>query len=244
MGSGRAGAGGGGGGGGTTFDLPNTVIGNSALTKPCPKATVEKEVNRIIKNLRTDYLRKQFGSAMTRGMYERLFNLSVDVFQNKSWSGIKDTYGISGGPGCLRAWAAAVNERYRREEPDQKVQETVRITFEDFLLRALNTDENLYFNGSSPEIMSRLNQNVFKSTSAYFLGIMIWRILERQGESMADEVQIQLKDVAQDKADSIVLSFEKKFLHRKFRDKEQVTHQDLFLIIQENLPWFVDELRR
>lgn len=92
--------------------------------------------------------------------------------------------------------------------------------------------------------MAKLNQKFFKSTSAHFLGILIWRLLERQGESMTDEVQMQLQDVTQERADRIIRSFEKKFLHSKFRDREQVTYRDLFLIVQENMPWFVEELRR
>jgi hypothetical protein len=84
---------------------------------------------------------------------------------------------------------------------------------------------------------------VFDRTSNNFLGIMIKRMLERQGESMPPDVEIQLQDVAQDAADRIVRSFENKFLHKKFRG-EPITYQKLFLIIQENMPWFIEELRR
>jgi hypothetical protein len=178
MGSGRAGAGGIGGGGsggsgrGTTLKLERIPFGLKSSKKPNPKSKVEKEVQRVISHLPKEYLAKQFGSPMARATYEQLFNLNVNVFQNKSWGGIKDRYGIVGDGGCLRNWAAAVNVRHEMEEPDFKVREMVRDTLETFLLRASN-DPNLYFKGPSDQIIAKLNQKVFDRTSNNFLGIMI-----------------------------------------------------------------------
>jgi hypothetical protein len=126
---------------------------------------------------------------------------------------------------------------------DQKVRETVQETLQEFLLLALKGDDDMYFNGPSDRIISRLNRKTFSSTSAYFLGILIWRVLERQAEPLPEDVQIQLQEFAQEKADKFIRKFDSKFLHKPRGDK-LTTHHDLFLIIQENMPWFIEELRR
>jgi hypothetical protein len=243
MGSGRSGAGGGGGGGGTTLNLPTSWSGPVSTRKAVPKSKVDLEIHRILSRLPKEYLNRQFGSSMTRGIYEQLFSLNIHVFQNRSWAGIADTYGVVGGNGCLRNWASRVANRYEAAEVDQKVRETAQETLQEFLLLALKGDDATYFDGPSDRIISKLNRKTFSSTSGYFLGILIWRILERQGEPLSEDVQVQLQELAQAKADQIIQKFEGKFLHKPHGEK-LITYQDLFLIIQENMPWFIEELRR
>src|SRR5574341_1368401 len=93
MGSGRAGAGGIGGGsggsggtgrsGGTTLNVARIPFGPKSPKRPSPKSKVKEEVQRVISRLPKEYLAKQFGSPMARATYEQLFNLNVNVFQNK-----------------------------------------------------------------------------------------------------------------------------------------------------------------
>jgi hypothetical protein len=243
MGSGRSGAGGGGGGGGTTFRLPGILSGNPRIRKLVSKAKITSEVERVLGHLSKDYLALQFGSAIAERVYEQLFNLNVNIFQNKSWNGVQEKYGIAGGAGCLHNWADAIIEQAGVEEPDSKIRDTVRDTLEGFLLQALEYDDDLYYSGTSDQIIRKLSQKVFSNTSAYFLGIMIWRMMERQGEALRPDVQSQLQDNAQDKADSIVRWFDNNF-HNKFYGEKLITHQDLFLIIQENMPSFIKELKK
>jgi len=243
MGSGRSGAGGGGGGGGTTFRLPIFSFGHTATNKPTTKSKVEAEVQRVIRNLKKEFLIRLFGSPVTRMTYEHLFTLNVEIFENRGWNGIEKRYGVKGGSQCLYIWATVIAAKYDSEEPDEKVRDTVQVALEDFLVHALNMDADVYRDGTSDKILARLDDRIFKSTSAFFLGHLIWRMLERHGEAMPDDVEIQLVDVAQDKADEIVRGFDNKFHNKVYGDK-RITHRDLFLIIQENMPWFIEELRR
>lgn len=242
MGSGRSGAGGGGGGGGVTLALPKYSF-NLGKPRKADKDEITQEVNRVVKNLSIDYLKILFGSAMTRSVYEQLFNLSVHIFQNKSWNGIEEIYGVSGEAGCLHKWATAILQRYEADEPNEKIRGIIRSALEDFLIQALNNNEDVYDSGTSDKVMQTLRQKTFTSTSAYFLRGLIWRMLERQDEPLRADVEVKLKDISLDKADAIIRWFDRNF-HHKSHGQKLITHQDLFLIVQENMSTFIKELKK
>lgn len=199
---------------------------------------IENDVRNIIAALPKEYVEKQFCNPMIRAVYEQLFNLHVEVFQNRSWEGVAKRYGVPDGPGCLRRWSRAVISQYQTVETNRKAQEVARICMDDFLMLSLNNDVDLFISGSSEEVLKKLRQKVFDSTSGCFLGLMIWRIVERERERLSESKETQLREAAQKRADYVVRRFE-----NKFYAKEQITHRDLFRVICENLDWFMEELR-
>ena len=244
MGSGSYGGGGGGGGGtggtgGNAAGPGYRFKAGKLFSRKKARSTLEKEVHQTIRKLPKEYLMNYFASSLLRGVYEQLFQLSVEIFQNKSWKGVAKNYGVGSGEGCLTDWVDAVVKTFQTSEPNQKVRETVRICLEDFLTRALGNDPDLLLYGSSADVLKKLDQKTFNSTSAFFLGNVIWRLIERERESEPTEVEHNLWGVAEDKANQIVDSFS-----RKFRGKEQTTYRDLFKIIQQNNDWFLQELRK
>jgi hypothetical protein len=247
MGSGSYGGGGGGGsgsgvgrgGGGGAGGLGSIQFGGGVLKDSVVGASeVENDIKRILSNLPREYIQKQFCNPLIRFVYEQLFRLSVELFQNKSWSGVEKRYGVADQEGCLNRWANAVITQVQEQEPNQKIREVARSSLEDFLLLALDNDLDLFLKGTSKKVLQDLNQKIFDSTSAYFLSFMIWRIVEREKERLPSVKEALLRTAAQQRADRIVNSFK-----NKFYAKEQTTYRDLFRVLCENFDWFLPELR-
>jgi hypothetical protein len=248
MGSGSFGGGGGGviragsggtgaigGGGGYRFKKDKVIS-----TKPLVSKT-EKIVKETLAKLPREYALKMFGSPMVRGLYEDLFELAVHIFQNRSWQGLEERYGVPGGPGCLLAWAQSVIARRRSEEPNFKISETAGLALEDFLMAALGNEIDRYVSGDTTEILEHLDKNRFDSTSSYFLAFLIKRTLAREPSfaTVPEGTEAQISQIAEQTADRIVRSFESKFY-----GKQQTTHRDLFRLIQEQPDWFLEQLRK
>ena len=209
------------------------------IDDPVDPRHVDDAVWEILHYIPRDYLEKQFCNPLIRSVYEQLFRLSVEIFQNKSWHGVSRHYGVPDGPGCLVRWSRAVLDNFRQTEPNRKAQEIAQMCLEDFLILALDDDPDPFVDGSSEKILSKLNQRIFNSTSGYFLGLLIWHVLRREKERVPEATETRLRQASQARADRIIASFESKFRH-----KDQTTYRDLFRIICENLDWFMTELRK
>ncbi len=241
MGSGSFGGGGGGGsggggrsgGGGYRFKDGKAVSGGASASK------VEKEVQRIRGKLPKDYALKMFCSPLIQAVYAHLFELSVHIFQNRSWKTVTERFGVPSGPGCMLQWVNAVLAQSEGQESNSKVRDTARIALENFVVAALGNDSDLYIYGTAEQILNALDKKVFDSTSGYFLGFLLHRVIERELEAMTENTEQQIAGVTQQLADKIVHSFESKFWA-----KDQTTHRDLFRVVQENPDWFWNLLRK
>jgi hypothetical protein len=237
-GAAKSGVGSKGGPGGGSLLGRVIIDDNGEIHDPVAPLDIDKAIGEILGTSPREYLEKQFCNPILRSVYEQLFRLSVEIFQNKSWDGVSKYYGVPDGPGCLMRWSNAVIDRCRKDEPNRKAQEIARICLDDFLILALDKDYDLFISGSSKQILSKLNQKVFGSTSGYFLGLLIWRIMERERERLPASTEIRLREASQVRADRIINKFT-----RDFKDKEQTTYRDLFRVICENLSWFITEMR-
>jgi hypothetical protein len=241
MGSGSFGGGGGSGGGGGGARLGGYRFKFGKLISRVPQRS---ETEKTLRNLRRrklprDYVLKMFGSPMVRALYEELFEFSVHIFQNRSWSGIASRYGVPAGRGCLLAWINKVVRQAGESEPNSKISDTARLALEDFLVAALGNNLDLYTSGSDKDVLNALDKKKFDSTSAYFLGFLIRRTLERELETAVAVAEQQVRPIAQNVANEIVRNFE-----NKFHAKGQTTHRDLFRIIQEQPGWFLKQFRQ
>jgi len=235
MGTGTFGGGGGGGGSGGGFAR---LGGGSLLAAPPSVDELRDHMASALAGVNRSYLEAQFCSPLLRAVFEELFRLSVEVFQNHSWEGVARDFGISDGPGCLAEWVAAVLARHGAEETNEKIRQVALICLEDFAIKALGDDPDLYLSAPAPEVLARLDRKVFDSTSAHFLATLIWRILEREDEALPAALETRVSEVATQVADRVVAGFE-----AKFYGKGQTTHRDFFRIACENFPWFLKELR-
>jgi GGDEF domain-containing protein len=249
MGSGSYGGGGGGaasrgGGGGGFFGGARGYHfdGGIAVAGVTSQNKIEKGARECLTRLSRnskDYLVSQFCSPMIRGIFEHLLLLPAPIFQSRTWDNFAKRYGVGNGPGCLVEWADRVATKVEGEEPNAKVRETARVSLDDFLVTALDNDFDIYLQGNGEAIVSQLNPEIFKSASGYFIGKLVWRVLEREGERLPESEEVQLQEVAQRIADRLVEQFEHKFYAR-----DQVTHRDIFRVFGENQEWLVQELRK
>jgi hypothetical protein len=233
MGTGTFGGGGGGGGGGGP-----ALRGPEILKAPPPIDELRGLIQQILGGLNRDYLTAQFCSPLIRAVYEEIFRLSVEAFQNHTWKGLARDYGVSDGPGCLAEWVQEVLRRHNAEEPNEKVREVASVCLEDFVMKALGDNPDLYLSASAEEVLATLDRKVFESTSGHFLGTLIWRVVEREGERLPPAFETRVSEGATQIADRIVKSFEENFYA-----KDQVTHRDLLRIVSENFSWFLKGLR-
>lgn len=236
-GGGSGGSGGyGGGSGGYCFKDGNYV---PAVAKP---ATVKREVQKTLRRLSKyshGYLDGQFGSPLVRSIYEEVFSFRRSTYSEDPCGALAEEYGIQDGPGFLLRWVDALMEKYQDLESDIKVQGTARTCLEDFLVKALGDNLDLYLTGTCSETLARLDPKIFRSTSGYFLGNLVWRVLERECERQQPEVEVQIRRESQVLADRVIASFEERFLR-----KGSTGYRDLFRVIQENPDWFRKELRK
>jgi hypothetical protein len=148
-------------------------------------------------------------------------------------------YMIDEGARFLKRWVDEIMAKYQQLEPNSNVRDLVRIYLEDFLIRAVDNDIDLYLEGTCVQVLAKLERSVFSSTSGYFLGNMVWRVLEGEYEKQQTQVEVQIRQQSQILADQLIHSFEERFL-----EKNKVTYRDFFRIVQENIGWFVEELRK
>lgn len=201
--------------------------------------TAKKEIQRKLRGLPTEYIKNQFGSPLVRSSYEEIFKLSRCINDENPCEVLSREYMIDEGERFLFRWVDKIMASYQQHEPNSNVRDLVRICLEDFLVRALDNDIDLYLNGTCVQVLAKLNRSVFRSTSGHFLGNMVWRVLEREYEKQQPQVQVQIQQQSQILANQVIHSFEERFLKKK-----QVTHRDFFRIVQENIGWFVEELKK
>jgi hypothetical protein len=249
MGSGSFGGGGGGGGGGRGGGGTGGPGGpvrfrkGNAVPKAISSGSVFKQVKATLRSLKTRssaYLIKQFCSPIVASVYEQLFEISVHLFINKSWAGIHKRYGVDPSNGCMKRLAKAIVDEFQAQEPDERVRETVLMGLEDFFVKAANNDLSIW-RANGEQVIQKLDQDVFKSTSAFFLTFLLWRVLQREQEALPREMQTQLRSTSESIANGVVRSFEEIF-QGKLEGSRQITHRALFRIIGKNQDWFFKEL--
>lgn len=148
-------------------------------------------------------------------------------------------HNISASSGFLFRLVTALMDKHKGLISSIKAQEMARECIEDFLIRALDNNLELYLYGTCEQVLEKLNRQLFNDTSRYFLGNMIWRVLEREFERHPPEVQTQIQKESQNLADQVIRSFERKFIGR-----ENIHYRDLFRIIHKDIDWFREELRK
>jgi len=248
MGSGSFGGGGGGGGGGSSGGGGGgggmrgySFHGGRGETAASSETKARRTVRDTFAKLSRDsknYLAGQFCSPMVRRVFEQLFLLPSPVFRDQRWELVARQMGTGSGPGCLHEWVEKVVAEAAGEEPNPKVRETARMCLEDFLITSLDDDIDVYLSGDGQAVVKKLKEDVFKSTSGYFLGALVWRVLEREVETLPQDSEIQLRRASQVVADHLVREFESKF------KTGQITHRQIFRVFQENPEWLIGELRK
>jgi hypothetical protein len=243
MGSGSfggAGSGGSGiGAGGTIGHSGYRFRAGRLISSVISISKAQRKFRKLRQKLPREYVERIFGSAMIRNLYEDLFKLSVDIFQNRSWNGVTTHYGVPARSGCLLAWANVVIDRAAVNEHNSKVAETGRSVLEDFLIAAVGNDPDLYLNGTPENVLKSIDKRMFDGTSENFLALLIRRVLEREIEVVGEGDERQIVDTSNRAAQNIVKDFEKRFYR-----KAQITHRDLFRIIQREPDWFRALLRQ
>ena len=232
------GAGGGGGGGGTRgYSFRRGKGKTSASSETRAQQTVRNSLAKLARDSK-NYLVGQFCSPMVKRVFEQLFLLPSPVFRDRRWELVARQFGTSSGPGCLHEWVEKLVAEAASEEPNPKIRETARMCLEDFLITALDDDIDVYLSGDGDAVVKKLSEDRFKSTSGYFLGALIWRVLEREVETLPQDKELQLRQTSQVLADRLVHEFERKF------KTGPVTHRQIFRVFQENPDWLIGELRR
>lgn len=260
MGSGSYGGGGGGSGGGSGGGIgaggtgrnggrAGAVVGMRGYSFRDGRTTAietsgaraQEAVRNAFAKLSRDsqkYLLAQFCSPMLRQVFEQVFLLPAPVFRDRRWDLVARQFTIGSGRGCLREWVEHVIAEAAGSEPNPRVRETIRMCLEDFLVTALGNDIDAYLSGDGSSVVRKLDERVFKSTSGHFLGALLWRVLERELERLPETSETQLRQASQKLADKVVGEFERRF------KTGQVTHRQLFRVLQDNRDWLLEELRR
>jgi hypothetical protein len=245
-GSGGGGSGGGGGGGGRATWGGGSWKGyvynkGKLVVLKLNKKGVRKRVKYKLNKISNQYLDNQFGSKLTLTAYQELFTFKRIALSISPCEELRLIYEIDTGPGFLIRWINFVVDSCSSEEHNTKIRDTVQITLEDFFITALGDDTNainLFLVGDCPDILAKIDKEIFEHIAGFFLSKMIWRVLEREIEAQPDKVQNLYREISEDIADEIIKSFEVNYKSGK------ISYSDLFRIIQQNLDWFRRELRK
>jgi hypothetical protein len=245
MGTGSLGGGSGGYGGGGGAREPdgwgeyNFPAGGGYLSPVISANDVRLIIQKTISGMSKDYIKLMFGSRIARSIFEEVFQFNDCLNTNNPLETVLKLYAIPDGPGYLVRWIYRIMEQYKSQEPVEKVRRTVKVCLDDFFIRALNDDIQLFSNGTLKDVLKNIDSGVFKSTSGYFLGFFVWNLLLREFGNLAEEIQSTLHLQAQKLADKIILDFEQNYLAKNGNH-----YRDLFRIIQEEPDWFRKELRQ
>lgn len=201
-------------------------------------SAARKEIRRILKKIPKNYIEKQFSSPLVLSMYDELFNFSKCMSSKDPCTVLAATYEISDGPGFLLRLVGILIHKYQQSEIDAKVRDLASLCLEDFLIKTLGDDLDLYLKGTCTQVIKKIDQKVFKSISGYFLGNMTRRVLQREYEIKQPDVEFQIQKESQILADKIINSFKKRFI-----EKGGVSYRDFFHFIKKNFNWFLGELR-
>jgi len=241
-GGGGSGAGGGGVGGGGSWSAPGRYEfhGETAAERQGSESRLKKSVQEIFVKLarNREYVLGQVASPLVDAVYRELFRLKVELVDNKTWEGLRSAYGVNDGPGCLQRWVRAVLAMHEQLEADQRLRGMLRVALDDFLLRALRNDIDIFSEADSKAVLKKLDASVFKSTSGYFLGLLLGGLLGRETERLAEAAELDIQEIAQKRADLIVASFEQEYC-----GQNQVTYRDLFTVIRRNADWFIEKMK-
>lgn len=244
MGTGSYGGGGGGGGGAggggrfprsgaEYYSEDGELVGGAASL-----GAVRRSVSRVFESLPREYVRGYVQSPLMRAIYEALFRVGVELGQNHSWQGIRKHYSVDPGPACSSRLAAAIISS-APEETNEKVHETALTALDDFLVRMVGDDIEVFFNGDAETILRHLDPLVFGSTSGHFLTFILWRVLEREHERLPPQGQAQLKRVAEEISNRVIDVY-----RRRFITTGKYTYRQLLDVLATDPDWFRDELRR
>jgi GGDEF domain-containing protein len=180
-----------------------------------------------------------FGDSLLCSAYESLFEISVELVQNKSWKNIEQKYGVEGNEGCLVKLANAILEKVSAEQVDPKVRQVCRIALENFLILSVGDDPSVYLKATAQEIINKIDAKIFRSTSSYFLREVIYELVKREESAIPDQIRNDLYELSRYRADDIVSKFE-----NRFKKSGNVSFRSLFRFINDNSDWFVPLLRK
>jgi hypothetical protein len=245
MGTGSFGGFGGGGGSGTggfRSGAGGYVSRNGAIkAATIAREQMRAEVRAVLKAMPREYVVRYCASPFTQAAFEEMFWLRVELQENQRWDNLHERFGIDGGPGCLFRFAGAIYRIFAPSEPDQRVRESASTSLEDFLLRLVRDDIDVFLHGDAKAVLENLDPAVFKTTSGHFLMFLFWRMLERESERLPPESELQLRDIAQEIADRVIGKFEVRHLGKPYGDRAQTTYRDLLRVLA-NEEWFRMEL--
>jgi hypothetical protein len=248
MGSGSGGGGGGGSGGATAGGGEGyggyQVKGGRLLVHNADATEKAEALRSVLKKLRPEYLHEQFVDSTARDVYHELSLINVDLCINRSWNGISRRLDVDDGQGCLPRLATALMRRLEGEDRNKKSRSFVRIALENFLLRSLGDDSQLFLSGSSEQVIRHLNHGVFEHQSSLFLGDLLYEIVRAEERALPPQVKLALRGVVQATADRIVSDFEKRFKGKALGNIPQISYGHLFDVIGSEEDWFLDQLRR
>jgi hypothetical protein len=243
------GTGSGGGGGSGSGGVPGGPIGGPHYEfefdeDGFPSLKLEEdEVARVditeaLRKIPRPYLQRQFGNPVIRRFYKDLCTFPEWLDVDDPCQALSEEYGIDDGEGFLVRWVSALMDAYAAEETNVKMRETARMSAEDFLIRALGDNLDLYVKGTCAEVLPELDRRIFDKASESFLGYMILRVLEREYERQPLQLQEQMKQDCDRLADQIVDDFETRYL-----EQVGLSRCDLFDTVAGKMDWFVKKLR-
>jgi len=177
-------------------------------------------------------------------VYRELSLLRVDLAINRSWTGIASRLNVDGGPGCLPCLAAALMRCFESADQNKKSRAFVRIALENFLLRAVGDDSQVFTSAAAEEVIEHVDGGVFDRQSALFLGDLLYEVIRGEERALPPEVKSGLRSIVQVRADRVVSDFMTRFGGKPLRnDIQQVSYRHLFDVIALKEDWFFDQLR-
>jgi hypothetical protein len=248
MGSGSAGGGGGGTGGATSGGGPGyggyEVDGNRIVVRGVSKEDRNKALALVLKKFRPEYIREQFVTSSAREIHHELAFLSVDLRLNRQWKQITERLGVDGGSGCLPKLAAELMRRHETADRNQKSRAFVRLALENFLVRMVGDDSEVFTSGTAEEVVQHLKPDVFRQLANYFLGDLLYEVIRGEEKALPPEIKDGLRGEVQDRARHIVDDFMDKFGNRPLgEDIRQASYGNLFDGIARKEDWFLSQLR-
>jgi hypothetical protein len=250
MGTGSFGGGSGGfGGGGSgsiggasvtgkkTDSLLDRIVALIGLTKSINDnpaiAVARKTIAEALQTpVRRRYLQELLSDPFVDGVYRALFEISPTLGSPADPSRLGLGLGLQQSTFTLAEVVAALVNRHKSREVDERYVEITRRALTDLFLEAVDNDYRAYSQQPARSI-AKFDHRPFQRLCGHFLSSVIREVVRRDVLGLSQQAQSSVQQATREIADRWFEIFES-----KFHDGKSVRHRDMLHVIAQNYSMF------
>jgi hypothetical protein len=207
--------------------LTNSINDNPAI------AVARKTIAEALQTpVRRRYLQEILSDPFVDGIFRALFEISQTLGTPADPSRLGPGLGLQQSTFTLAAVVAALVNRHKSREVDERYMEITRCALADLFLEAVDNDYRAYAQQPAGSI-AKFNRRPFQSLCGHFLSSIIREIVRRDVLGLSQQAQASVQQATREIANRWFDIFESKYY-----DGKSVRYRDMLQVIAQNYPMF------